>query len=235
MKLTHTLTDAQSLALTQLFPQVLALGEKALDRSVEILIEQEQQRRGAADPKTGAVPVAALLQGSLLKQEYDVGLHFGEEGWRLHGVMVDVKGMILHNRRLGFERGDALLASVVTVLRQALPSTEIVRLHSDAFAALYLPTLGGAPGTDARERLGRALQEGMSAFSEPDAPVEFAIAELSLTIVQPAHWQVVGPLVWSEFERALLLERLGRATGLQERRVVLDAAIPGPPTTAREW
>ncbi|HLT29464.1 MAG TPA: diguanylate cyclase [Myxococcaceae bacterium] len=235
MKLTHTLTDAQSLALTQLFPQVLVQGENALNRAVEILIEQEQQRRGAVDGKTGAIPVAALLQGSFLKQEYDAGLHFGEEGWRLHGLMVDVKEMTLQNRRLGFERGDALLAAVVATLRSALPGTEVVRLHSDAFAALYLPTLGGTPGDDAARRLGSALQEAMVPFTSAEAGVGFTIAELSLTIVQPAHWQVIGPLVWSEFERALLLERLGRASGVQRRRVELDAAIPGPATTAREW
>src|SRR5690606_30163507 len=77
MKLTHTLTDAQSLALTQLFPQVLVQGENALNRAVEMLIEQEQQRRGAVDGKTGASPVAALRQGSFLKLEYDAGLHVG--------------------------------------------------------------------------------------------------------------------------------------------------------------
>lgn len=235
MKLKHTITDAQGLALTQLLPRSLVYGEEALARSVDVLISQEQLRRGAPDPATGAKDVAALLQGSLLQREYDVGLHFDQSGWLLTGLVIDVKGMTLHNMRLGFPRGDELLRTTVATLGATLPDAAIVRLHGDAFAALFLPTLSGSLKPNDAERVHAALAEAMAPFSSSEEPVQFALAQLHLRIVQPAHWQVLGPLVWSEFERALLLERLGRASGLQERTIVLDAAIPGPPTTSNEW
>lgn len=53
---------------------------------------------------------------------------------------------------------------------------------------------------------------------------------LELTVDAPSHWQVLGPLLWAELERTHVMERTGRAQGLQRRRIRLDGSIPGPAT-----
>jgi GGDEF domain-containing protein len=137
-----------------------------------------------------------------------------------------------HNARLGFTRGDALLRAVVEALRGALPGATVLRLHADAFAALLGPTSGAHVEEAHRARVEEALAAAAAPFQGPGegAVVGFTVALLELRVVQPAHWQVLGPLVWSELERALLLERLERASGLQQRRLELGGAIPGAPT-----
>ncbi|MCI0572691.1 MAG: GGDEF domain-containing protein [Myxococcaceae bacterium] len=237
MKLQHTLTDAQALALMTLHPWAAHHGDRALSVAIDALLEAEQGRRGAPDAKTGAVPVAALLQGTLLKAEVDPSLHGDAQGWPLDAVVVDVRGMMGHNARLGFARGDALLRAVVEALREALPSATVVRLHADAFAALLGPTSGVTVDEADRGRVEAVLASRLAPFAgtgDDAARVETVVALLVLRVVQPAHWQVLGPLVWSELERALLLEKLGRADGLQRRRIELGAAIPGEPTASGE-
>lgn len=231
MKPQLTLTDAQATALLSLHPWAQRHGERAVAVALDALLTAEQGRRGEPDPRTGAAPVAALLQGSLLQAEFDPSLHL--EGWRLGAVVADVREMMRHNARLGFARGDALLAAVAGALRAALPTARVVRLHGDAFAALLPPSSGvaleEAHATQARAALGAALAP-FAREGEVPAPVEVTVALLDLTVTQPAHWQVLGPLVWSELERALLLERLERARGLQTRRLELGGAVPGEPT-----
>ena len=57
------------------------------------------------------------------------------------------------------------------------------------------------------------------------------VSVMELTVDQPSHWQVLGPLLWAELERAHVMERQGR-TGdeVQRRRIRLDGFVPGPPT-----
>jgi hypothetical protein len=57
-------------------------------------------------------------------------------------------------------------------------------------------------------------------------PLTFSIGLLELTIVAPSHWQVLGPLVWAECERALVLARRAPYSGVLARRIVLDAGLP---------
>jgi hypothetical protein len=45
-------------------------------------------------------------------------------------------------------------------------------------------------------------------------------------VVDPPNWQVLGPLVWAECERAHLVFRRTKVTGLLKRRVVLDGRLP---------
>jgi hypothetical protein len=60
--------------------------------------------------------------------------------------------------------------------------------------------------------------------------VEFTISALRLTVRDPSHWQVLGPLLWAEIERAHVMARRGRAAGVQERELHLDGRIPAAET-----
>ena len=59
-------------------------------------------------------------------------------------------------------------------------------------------------------------------------PPEFTVSALRLRIFDPAHWQVLGPLLVSEIERAHAMGRRGLASGIQERELRLDGRIPTP-------
>lgn len=232
MKHEHTLNDRQAAALLELEPRALRYGAQALSTALDALIQAEQQRRGQPDPVTGAALRHALTQGTLLNAEFDPSLH--GEAWKVGALITDVRAMIHHNERLGFARGDALLAGVVQALSSVLPEARIVRIHVDAFAALLGPISGRQLQEEDVARAEAALKQALTAFSAPPdapaAPIEFDWALLELTCVAPAHVQVLGPLVWSEAERALVLAKTGRSTGIQRRRIVLDAAVPGDPT-----
>lgn len=230
MKLQHTLTDAQAEALLRLHPWATRHGEAALDHALEALLAAERARRGELEPITGAYSTLALVQGTLLKDEFDPSLH--HEAWRVGLVLCDVRAMIRHNERLGFARGDALLAALVTGLRAALPAgAKMVRIHADAFAALLGPVsetkVSDALLAQVKEEVARALLP----FAErEDAPVGIDWGLLELTLASPAHFQVLGPLVWSEAERALLVAKRGEGAGLQQRRVDLGQSLTGTPT-----
>jgi hypothetical protein len=45
-------------------------------------------------------------------------------------------------------------------------------------------------------------------------------------VVDPPNWQLLGPLVWAECERALVIARRQPTEDLQQRRVVLDGRLP---------
>jgi len=55
--------------------------------------------------------------------------------------------------------------------------------------------------------------------------VEFTISALRLTVRDPSHWQVLGPLLWAEIERAHVLARRGLASGIQERELDLAGRV----------
>jgi GGDEF domain-containing protein len=225
----YPIDDATANALIALHPWTAERSKEPVQLAVQALVEAEQARRGLPD-KLGAVQALALTQGTLLKEEYDVSTHAHHDGWRVGAVIVDVRGLILANMRLGFAGGDALLKATVASLASQYPGARVVRLHGDAFAALLVPSSQlevreeHREATRARlaEDVRRALPEGTPAQDVPD----FTVSLLELTVDQPSHWQVLGPLVWAELERAHVMERTGRAGGLQRRRLRLDGFVP---------
>ncbi|MCP3057785.1 GGDEF domain-containing protein [Myxococcus sp. K38C18041901] len=231
----YPLDDATATALIALYPWVLTRSPQApVQAAVEALLQAEQARRGHPDAKTGAFQVPALTQGSLLKEEYDLSTHAHHDGWRVGAVIADVKGMISHNARFGFAVGDAILRATVESLAAQYPGAKVVRLHPDAFAALLVPTsqltvkedLAGPTHERLVQDVRRVLPEGT-----PDAEVPaWTVSLLEVTVDAPSHWQVLGPLIWAELERAHVMQRSGRADGLQRRRLRLDASIPGQAT-----
>jgi GGDEF domain-containing protein len=203
-------------------------GADDLNRALEQLVRLETARRGAADPLTGALHVLALLQGDRLKAEFDLSIH-AHTGWPLGAVIADVKGLIRINAEHGMIAGDEVLRGVASALGRALPGVPLLRVHGDCLAALLLPSTGVELETAHLERVSTALRETAERMGRPDAPVDFTVSALRLRIFDPAHWQVLGPLVVSEIERAHAMARRDLASGIQERTLRLDGRIPTPP------
>ena len=230
----YSLDDATATALVALHPRAARPGhaQEAPQAAALELIAAEQRRRGQPDAVTGALHVQALTQGTLLKEEFDLSTHAHHDGWRVGAVMVDVKEMIHFNARFGFPAGDALLKALVASLAAQYPGARIVRFQPDGFAVLLVPTSqltvreDSAETTRARltEDLRPTLPAGAAATDVPG----FTVALLELTVHQPSHWQVLGPLLWAEVERAYIMERTGRTHGLQRRHLRLDAFLPEP-------
>lgn len=225
----HTIDDSTATALVSLYATLIQRMRPAdpVKLALEQLLEAEQARRGLPDAKTGALHPLALTQGSLLKEEFDVALHGPVEEWTVGALVADVKEMIHVNARHGFPVGDALLKALAGALRAAFPSARLVRLQGDAFAVLMAPTSGLRVSEEQRatalKHLEEAARSALPAGAEPPA---FTVALLELTLLQPSHWQVLGPLVWAELERAYTLERLGHASGVQRRRLELQGFVP---------
>jgi hypothetical protein len=57
----------------------------------------------------------------------------------------------------------------------------------------------------------------------------FTLGALRLTLVDPPNWQMLGPLVWAECERALIIARRAPYEGVLERRVELNGRLPELP------
>jgi GGDEF domain-containing protein len=232
----YSLDDATATALVSLHPRAARPGhaQEAPQAAARELIAQEQRRRGQPDD-TGALHVLALTQGSLLKEEFDLSTHAHHDGWRVGAVMVDVKEMIHFNARFGFPAGDALLKGVVASLGAQYPGARVVRFQPDGFAVLLLPTSQQAVREDSaeatRSRLAADLVPSLPAGAQATDVPGFTVASLELTVHQPSHWQVLGPLLWAEVERAYIMERTGRTHGLQRRRLRLDAFLPAPEET----
>ena len=194
-----------------------------LKRALEQFVRLEQARRGAADPLTGALPVLALLQGDRLKREFDLSVH-AHTGWPVGAIIVDVKGLIRINAERGMRAADEVLVSAASALGRAVPGAVLLRVHGDCLAALFLPSTGLDLEEAHLERVSVALGE---------APVGFTVSALRLRIFDPAHWQVLGPLVVSEIERAHVMARRGLASGIQERTLRLDGRVPAGAATPR--
>ncbi|MGQ0505600.1 MAG: diguanylate cyclase domain-containing protein [Myxococcaceae bacterium] len=220
--------DQQRQLLTQLYPSARA------EDALESLITAERERRGAKD-RSGACARSALVAGPLLDRDYDHSLH-GHTGWKVEALIIDVHRLIRFNVRYGFSMGDAVLREVVSKLEETLPKAKVVRIHADAFAALFTPwsevTVDEALRARALDALQRSviqLEEKAEAqrTTEPEGPrpeVAFTAALLRLEIFAPSHWQVLGPLVWAEAERALVLQRT-QPTGVQHRKLNLEGNV----------
>jgi len=202
-------------------------GPNDFTAALEQLVLREQARRGHPDPLTGALQALALLQGDRLKQEFDLSVH-AHTGWPVGAVIVDVKELILINADRGMMAGDEALKVVASALRRALPEVPVLRVHGDCFAALFLPSTGLELEAAHVDRVWATLDEAAHLLASPSgagARVDFTVSALRLRIFDPAHWQVLGPLVLSEIERAQVMARRGLASGIQERAVRLEGRV----------
>jgi GGDEF domain-containing protein len=225
----YTLTDEQARAILAVSPWTDGRTARPLETALQALIDAEGYRRGRPEPKTGALHLLALTQGSLLKDEYDLSTHGHLPAWEIGVLMVDVKETIRINQEFGFEVGDAVLRGVVETLEALHPRAPVVHIHADAFAALFPPTAEQAVTAELKARDTHRLRESLKDLirerTSAEYPVELTVSALRLELAKPSHWQVLGPLVWAETERAHVLERRGQAHGVQQRRIELGGAI----------
>ncbi|HEY1904956.1 MAG TPA: GGDEF domain-containing protein, partial [Myxococcaceae bacterium] len=98
------------------------------------------------------------------------------------------------------------------------------------FAALLVPSSGIELAPEhlglAAETLRHAVDEFRARETGLRRPVEFTLSALRLVVLDPSHWQVLGPLFWAEIERAHVMARRGLASGIQERTLRLDGRVP---------
>jgi GGDEF domain-containing protein len=227
----YSIDDATANALIALHPWTVNRSPQPVQLALETLLEAERARQGQPD-KLGAIPALALLQGSLLKEEYDLSTHAHHDGWRVGAVIADVRGMINVNARFGFGVGDAVLRATVGSLAAQYPGAKVVRSHLDAFAALLTPSSQREVRPEQREatrtRLAEDVAKVLPAGTAAEEVPGHTVTLLELTVDQPSHWQVLGPLVWAELERAHVMERVGRTSDVvQRRRIRLDGFVPG--------
>jgi GGDEF domain-containing protein len=232
----HTVDDAVVQAVLALNPWVQARPEPERFRlALTALLEAEASRRGDPEPVTGAFHVTALTQGPLLRPEYDLSVH-AHAGWEVGAVIVDVLGMIHVNQEAGFALGDRFLRAIATALAEAFPTARVVRIHTDCFAALLPPSSDvelEEPHLDvARAALERAVEAFQAREGAPRRSPGFTVSGLRLRILEPSHWQVLGPLVWAEVERAHVMARRGLAGGIQKRELRLEGRVPLPESGA---
>ncbi len=195
-------------------------GEAATTKAVEALADAEAARRGEPDPVSGALHGLALTQGSLMKREYDLSTHGHHEGWDVGAVIVDIQRLIRVNMAHGFAAGDAALRQVAQTLMNTFPTARVVRQHPDAFCVLLPPSAEVPLTSELRAQTLEALR------TEGPAGLDYTVALLQLTLQKPSHWQVLGPLIWAECERALTQVSRGHPGEQILRRVLqLDAAI----------
>jgi len=198
--------------------------------ALEWLVEQEEYRRGAPEGFSGALTPTALMQGALLKREFDLSVH-AHTGWKAGAVIVDVKELIEVNKSWGFSGGDRVLRELSAHLRGAFPREQTVRMHGDCYAVLFLPSSGEELAEAHLDRAKAALVEVTSALAASGLSTNLAytLSALRLRVFDPSHWQVLGPLLVAEIERAHVMARRGLASGIQERELRLDGRVPTLP------
>ena len=190
------------------------------DKALVAMIDAEAHRRGGRDAISGAFHALALTQGSLLKEEYDLSTHGHHSGWVMGAVVVDIRELTVVNMNHEFEMGDRVLRHTASALERAFPKAKVVRVHSDAFAVLLGPTSEETVAPQMIQRARDALNVA------PPLPLQFSVGLFELTVVAPSHWQVLGPLVWAEAERALVLARRAPSAQILKRQIVLDGGLP---------
>lgn len=209
------LDDSQLRRVRSMFPNV-----PDADTALIAMIDAEAHRRGERDAISGALHALGLTQGSLLKEEYDLSTHSHHAGWVMGAAVVDIRELTVVNMNHGFETGDQVLHDTAVALQRVAPNAKVVRVHSDAFAVLLGP-MAQQPVT-----AGLTRELRMALKTNARLPVEYTIGLLELTVVGPSHWQVLGPLVWAECERALVLARRAPYEGVLKRKIVLDGGLP---------
>ena len=227
--MSHTITERAEKALLALFPTAQGRPDGPT-WLVDQLVDAELHRRGTPDAVTGAIHALALNQGQLLKEEFDLSTHGHSDGWEIGAVLVDPLEFTLFNMRYGFKAGDAALRAMVEGMKEVCPTAKVVRIHTDGFAVLLGPTADQKVSAQFIPRLREVLPVKVAAVtpkdSEPTKPVVFTLGLLELTVVDPPNWQILGPLVWAECERALMIARRMPTEALQRRRVVMDGRLP---------
>src|SRR5262249_43975573 len=121
---------------------------------------------------------------------------------------------------------------VASAFASAFPGAPVVRVHTDCFAALLVPSTGlelepSHPAL-AAEALRKAADEFRAREGTPAHGPSFTISALRLRLFDPSHWPVPGPLLWAEIERAHVMASRGLASGIQERELRLDGRVPIP-------
>ena len=230
----HTLDDATVETLLRLHPWVKSRPkEEHATLALSALIDAEACRRGAPDPVSGALNVLFLTQGALLKPEYDISVH-AHAPWQVGLLTVDVLGLIRVNQTAGFPAGDAFLRAVASCLASTFPMAQVVRIHTDCFCALFPPSSETEVTEELRTQGREALAKAVADFrvKEPrlPAPLDFTLGLASLRVVDPSHWQVLGPLVWAEAERCHVLARAGKTDGVLQRSVDLGGRVALTPS-----
>jgi GGDEF domain-containing protein len=230
----HTLDDATVETLLALNPWVKSRAkEEHAALALQALIDAEACRRGAPDPVSGALNILFLTQGALLKPEYDISVH-AHAPWEVGLLTVDVLELIRVNQAAGFPTGDGFLRAVASCLWKTFPKAQLVRIHTDCFCVLFAPSseteLTEAHRTQAREALAKAVADFRAMEPRLPAPQDFTLGLAALRVVDPSHWQVLGPLVWAEAERAHVLARAGKAGGILQRTVDLGGRVAVEPS-----
>jgi GGDEF domain-containing protein len=233
----HTLDDATVETLLRLNPWVKSRRpEEQPGLALGALIDAEACRRGAPDPVSGALNVLFLTQGALLKPEFDLSIH-GHRPWQVGLLTVDVLELIRLNQAAGFPAGDRFLRAVASCLVATFPEALVVRIHTDCFCVLFVPSSQTDVEESHRSRAREALQAAVADFraSEPrlPSPLDFTLGLARFSVVDPSHWQVLGPLVWGEAERTHVLTRAGKAEGILERTVELGGRVAVEPSDWR--
>ncbi len=220
-----TISEKSERALLSLFPRVQGRAD-APTWLVDQVVDAELHRAGHADP-TGALHALALNQGTLMKEEYDLSTHGHADGWVIEALVVDPRELTVFNMRHGFPAGDAALRAMVATMKELAPRAKVVRTHTDGFAILLGPTADTKLQPDLLVALKSALPKAVTAVTPvAEAPMLFTFGQLRLTIVDPPNWQVLGPLVWAECERAHIIARRAPSDAVLERRLVLDGRLP---------
>lgn len=230
----YTLDDATVETLVRLNPWVKSRPkEEHAGLALGALLDAEACRRGAPDPVSGALNVLFLTQGALLKPEYDLSIH-AHVPWRVGLLTVDVLGLIHVNQAAGFPTGDRVLRAVAGCLMATFQEGQVVRIHTDCFCVLFPPSSQTEVSLKHRTQARAALQKAMAEFraSEPrlPEPLDFTLGLATLQVVDPSHWQVLGPLVWGEAERTHVLARAGKNEGVLERTVELGGRVAVEPS-----
>ncbi|HEY1334737.1 MAG TPA: GGDEF domain-containing protein, partial [Myxococcaceae bacterium] len=99
------------------------------------------------------------------------------------------------------------------------------------YAVLFLPSSGEQLEEEHLVRARATLVDVTSAVtaSGPSTNLAYTLSALRLRVFDPSHWQVLGPLLVAEIERAHVMARRGLASGIQERELRLEGRVPTLP------
>lgn len=222
--MSHSITERSEKALLALFPTAQGRPDGPT-WLVDQMVDAELHRRGHPDVVSGAIHALALNQGSVIKEEFDLSTHGHADGWVMGAVLVDPLEFTVFNMKHGFKAGDAALRAMVEGMKAVCPTAKVVRIHTDGFAILLGPTSDTRVSADLLPKLREVLPAKVAA-AVPGSEVKFTFGLLELTVVDPPNWQLLGPLIWAECERALLIARRKPTEALQERRVELNGRLP---------